>query len=399
MLLNPQAKTCDDIESLTPRAFMADPFQSMAHLERIAQRKTLGTETVAGLSCTHEAFYDKNFKLADGWFALDLGRFPVKLHIVSGRRDGAVQAQSPLGDTHLASSNIQRKSIDPALFAVPEGYTQTASPANASEVASVPGQFKGTAPWGRRLGKGQSMQVTVDPKRPVKVVLRSLADASGGTYVGGTQVPSAGAHAPKSFTLAKKRQRKTVSFSKNEKTQQISIAVDKGLVYAVVSNEKDPFALSAAGKLQDGYLIAKEGQGFSRTRQGSLILPSPGTARIRRPPKLRSSVIRSNTRTRSSTRRCSLPTERRRPGSSRRPKRFGPVRSWSRKQAGSSSDSSSLPWPSRIRVVRRPVRRLAPAARGLVSSGPRPLRHRGRRGRPLVSRRPKHLPKKRRQRS
>jgi len=275
-LLNPQAKTCDDIESYTPRAFMADPFQSMTHLERIARKKTVGTETVAGLSCTHEAFYDKDFKLADGWFAPDLGRFPVQMHLVSGRRDGAVQAHSSLGDTRLALSNIRRESIDPALFTLPQGYTRTTSPADASQAVSVPGQFKGSAPWGRRLGKGQSMQVTVDPKRPVKVMLRNLADASGGTYAAVSQVTSTDAPAPKSFTLAKKGQRKTVSFSKTKKTQQISVAVDKGLVYAVVSNEQDPFALSAAAKLQDGYLIAKEGQGFSADPTRELIIAVTG---------------------------------------------------------------------------------------------------------------------------
>ena len=272
LLLIPQAQRCDDIESFTPRAFMADPFQSIAHLERIAQKKTVGAEPIDGFACTHEAFYDKDFKLADAWFASDLGRFPVKMCLVSGRRDGNVQAQSPLGNTRLELSNIQRKPIDPALFAVPEGYARTTSPASASGAPSVPGQFKGTAPWGRRLGKGHSMQLVVDPQRPVTIKLRNLADASSGTYTAAGQATSANPPEPQSFMLAKKGQRKTVSFSKNKKIRQISIGVDKGLVYAVVSNEKDPFASDADGKLLDGYLIAKEGQGFSVDPARKLII-------------------------------------------------------------------------------------------------------------------------------
>ena len=48
LLLAPQAKTCDEVESLTPRAFMTDPFQSIAHLERVGQRRMVGGESVAG---------------------------------------------------------------------------------------------------------------------------------------------------------------------------------------------------------------------------------------------------------------------------------------------------------------------------------------------------------------
>jgi len=275
LLLNSQKKTCDDIASFTVGAFMADPFQTIAHIEKTSQKKTVGAETVAGYPCAHEAFYDQDFKLADAWFAPDLQRFPVKMHVVSGRHDGGIRVQSPLGDTRLELSNIQRGPIDAALFTVPEGYTRSTSSENASQPIVASGQYKGVAPWGRRIRKGQDLQVKVNPQRPVKIVLRNLTDTSSGTYTASGEGASPDTIEPKSFDLSKKGMRKVVSIPKNKKTRQVSIHVEQGFVYAVVSNERDPFDFDRY-KLLDGYLIAKEGQGFAADPARTLVITVTG---------------------------------------------------------------------------------------------------------------------------
>ena len=255
LLLNPNNRTYDTFENFSPRAYWIDPFQAITYLQENVTRRRIGTDTIAGYACDHDGFYDQDAKLADVWFAGELGAFPVKAHIVSGRKDGAFEVKTNIRDVTLALSNIEAGSIDASVFAIPEEYAkeERSTPARKDKPA-ITRTVKGTAPWGRRIGKGGEIQVAVNPHRPLKLVLKNLTDRSTCRY---RIIPEDGAWdaaPPHPVDLVKKGQTKCLEIEKAKKTAWLSVQVEKGLVYATVTNEADPFAFDRDRKIQEGYL-------------------------------------------------------------------------------------------------------------------------------------------------
>jgi ankyrin repeat protein len=266
-LINPQTKTYKEIKNATFLAYMADPFQSIEKLEEIAKKKKVGTETIAGYTCDRYGYYDQEFKLADVWFAEKLQSFPVKVHMVSGRKDGSIQVKTNWGDTRIALSNIKEGPVDAALFAIPLGFTKELDPAEARKkaVAALPavsGTLKGTAPWGRRITTGGEIQVKVDPQRPVRITLRNLINEAAGSYTIYKKGASKEGAQSKPFTFQKKWESKKIEISRDKKSEWVFIRVGKGLVYATVINEKDPFTFSRDRQLEEGYLTDNSSRGL-----------------------------------------------------------------------------------------------------------------------------------------
>ncbi len=266
-LINPQTRSYQETRNLTLLAYMADPFQSIEKLEEIAKKRKVGTETIAGYTCDRYAYYDQEFKLADVWFAEKLQSFPVKVHMVSGRNDGSIKVKTNWGDTRVALSNIKEGPVDAALFAIPRGFTKELDPVEARKkaVAALPavsGTLKGTAPWGRRITKGGEIQVKVDPQRPVRIMLSNLIDKSAGSYTiyrKGVPMEETGSEL---FSLQRRRERKEIEINQHKKSEWVFIRVSKGLVYATVTNEKNPFSFSRDRQLEEGYLTAKSSRGL-----------------------------------------------------------------------------------------------------------------------------------------
>lgn len=258
ILLNPNTNTYEEFENFSFRAHMIDPFQAITYLEKNVEKRKVGAETVAGYVCDHHAFYDQGFKLADVWFAGKLHAFPIKAHIVSGRDNGNIKVKTNIGDTKLELSHIKEQPIDVALFNVPREFAKAEGPEaprkkTMHSESAITETAKGTAPWGRRIGKGGEIQVRVDPKRPIKIVFNNLVEESTCTY---SILPEGGAQdAAKSNQVVVKRwQKKEIKIDKNKKIGWVFIRVDRGLVFAAVTNETDPFAFDRDKKIQEGYL-------------------------------------------------------------------------------------------------------------------------------------------------
>jgi hypothetical protein len=255
LLLNPNTRTYDEFKNFSPRAYLIDPFQTITYLQENVTRRRIGTDTIAGYACDHDGFYDQDVKLADVWFAGELGAFPVKAHIVSGRDEGAIKVNTNIRDVTLALSNIKAGSIDASVFAIPEGYAKEDRPAPAKQdKPAITRTIKGAAPWGRRIGKGGEIQVAVDPRRPLKIILKNLVDRSSCRY---RLIPENGvsdAAPPHPVDLVKKGQTKRLEIEKAKNTVWVSVQVEAGLVYAAVTNEADPFAFDRDRKIQEGYL-------------------------------------------------------------------------------------------------------------------------------------------------
>jgi hypothetical protein len=265
LLLDAKTKTYEEAKNFTFRAYMLDPFQSVETLERTVEKKMAGIETLAGYACDKYEYFDGSAKLAEVWFSRIL-QFPVKIHIVSGRGEGNINVKTNIGDTRVELRNIKEGPVDPGLFRIPEGYAQAKPPEApkkkaATSLPSVSGMEKGTSPWGRRISQGGEIRVKVDPERPCKIQVTNLADQSAYTLVAFRKgAPENEAH-PKQYTLDKRGQKREVSLGQGKKTQEVSIRVDQGMIYAVVTNEKEEF--DRDDTVREAYLIEKQGIGYT----------------------------------------------------------------------------------------------------------------------------------------
>lgn len=265
LLLDAKMKTYEEVKNFTFRAYMLDPFQSVETLERTVEKKMAGIETLAGYACDKYEYFDGSAKLAEVWFSRIL-QFPVKIHIVSGRGEGNINVKTNIGDTRVELRNIKEGPVDPGLFRIPEGYAQAKPPEApkkkaATSLPSVSGMEKGTSPWGRRISQGGEIRVKVDPERPCKIQVTNLADQSAYTLTAFRKDAPENAAQPKQYTLDKRGQKREVSLGQGKKTREVSIRVDQGMIYAVVTNEKKDF--DRDDTVREAYLIEKQGIGYT----------------------------------------------------------------------------------------------------------------------------------------
>ena len=244
-------------------------FRTVKNLEKTTEKKIVGEETVNGFLCRHYAYYDKDSKLADVWYSKDLGFFPVKASIVSGREDENVSARTTIGgekieNTKIELNNIKIETVDESMFKLPSGLDSIESGQKAKqEITADTGTLNGTAPWGRRISKGGEIRVKTDPGRPLKIALKYFTNDAVCNY---TAIP-VGKTDKELESIEKKHPEKgdfrKVIFSKDKKIEQVNLRVSEGTIFIKVENEVDPFAFSRDKKLEDGYLTAKEIKGVS----------------------------------------------------------------------------------------------------------------------------------------
>ena len=265
LLLDAKTKTYEEAKNFTVQAYILDPFQSVETLERTVEKKPVGTETLAGYACDKYEYFDGSAKLAEVWFSGKL-QFPVKIHIVSGRDEGGINVKTNIGDTRVELRNIKEGPVYPGLFRIPEGYAQAKPPEApkkkaATSLPSVSGMEKGTSPWGRRITQGGEIRVKVDPERPCKIRVTNFADQSAYTLTAFRKDAPENAAQPKQYTLDKRGQKREVSLGQGKKTREVSIRVDQGMIYAVVTNEKKDF--DRDDTVREAYLIEKQGIGYT----------------------------------------------------------------------------------------------------------------------------------------
>ena len=265
LLLDTKTKTYEEAKNFTVQAYMLDPFQSIETLQRTVKKQPAGAETLAGYACDKVEYFDGPAKLAEAWFARDL-QFPLKIHIVSGRDGGGITVKTNIGDTRIELRNIKEGPVDPGLFCIPEGYSPVQKSGavkkkTAASLSSVSGTETGTSPWGRRITQGGEIRVRVDPERPCKILVTNLADQSAYTLTAFRKgTPDTEAN-PKPYTLNKMGKKGETSFGQAKKTREVSIRVDQGLIYAVVTNEKKEFDWDDT--VRESYLIEKQGMGYA----------------------------------------------------------------------------------------------------------------------------------------
>ncbi len=282
ILIPMQSAKHEEFDNFSIQAYMVDPLQTVKNLEKTTEKKITGEETVNGFLCQHYEYYDKEFKLADVWYSKNLGFFPLKARIVSGREDENVSVRTTvkgekIEDTKIELSDIRLETVDESMFELPSGATGMEPGQKEKQDAPADTRIlNGTSPWGRRISKGGEIRVETDPGRPLKISLKYLTDNAVCTY---TAIP-VGKTDQEVESIEKKRPERghfrKLSFSKNKKIEQVNVRGNEGIIFVRVENEVDPFAFSRDKKLEDGYLTAKEIKGISTEPDRRLTLSVTG---------------------------------------------------------------------------------------------------------------------------
>jgi hypothetical protein len=226
---------------------MVDPFQSLVKWDSVLQKKKVGTESVAGYMCNKYEYYDGTAKLAEAWVARDL-KFPVKMHIKSGRSDGTIKVKTNIGDTIVKLSNIKKVSVNPALFEIPAGYAKAEKPKRPAgkkpvALSAVSGTVKGKAPWGRRIAVGGEMVAAVNPKQSVRLKVRNLVkEESVFTVKAFRQGKAINIDITKTFSLKGRGQSRDLFLGLQNKAEEVAVRVEKGRVVAMITAEPSAFA-------------------------------------------------------------------------------------------------------------------------------------------------------------
>ena len=253
-LFNTETKQYQEVKNFTFQAFMVDPFQSLVQWDSVLQKKQVGTESVAGYACDKYEYYDGTAKLAEAWIAKDL-KFPVKMHIKSGRSDGSIKVKTNIGDTIVKLSNIKKVSVNATLFEIPAGYAKAKEPKRPAvkkpvALSSVSGTVKGKAPWGRRIAVGGEMIVAVNPKQSVRLKVTNLVKGeSVFTVKSFRQGKAIDINKPKTYSLKRKQQTKDLLLGLQNKAEEVAVRVEKGLVVAMVTAEPSAFAKETVKEL------------------------------------------------------------------------------------------------------------------------------------------------------
>jgi len=262
-LLNTEAKQYQEVKNFTFQAFMVDPFQSLAKWDSVLQKKKVGTESVAGYVCDKYEYYDGTAKLAEAWVSRDL-KFSLKVFIKSGRNDGSIKVKTNIGDTTVELSNIREVPVNVTLFEIPAGYAKAEEPKRPAgkkqvSLSSVSGTVKGKAPWGRRIAAGGEMRVAVNPEQSVQLKVKNLVkEESVFTVKAFRQGKAIDVDIPETCSLKRKGQTREMLLGLQNKAEEVSVRVEKGLVLAIVTAKPSAFARETVKEL----FLMGSGQGF-----------------------------------------------------------------------------------------------------------------------------------------
>lgn len=254
----------EEFENFSFQAYAVDPFQTIKTIEKTASSKMVGEEIVAGFLCRHYEYYDKDFKLADVWYPLELQSFPVKAHIISGRNDGAVTVMTNIGDTTLELSDIRIETVDASMFRIPTDTRKAESVKKEKQTPPVTGVMEGSSPWGRRIAAGGEIHVKTDPKRPVQIIFEYISNDGACKYWAIPVGKRLDEIKPIEKSRPEKGNRRKIEINKNKKIERIVIRADTGTIFARVVNIEDPFSFGKDVKIEEGYLIGNELKGIAK---------------------------------------------------------------------------------------------------------------------------------------
>lgn len=215
---------------------MNNPFESARYLREKAAEKKAGEETINGVPCR------KIVLVMEGQEVMIIWESPQYDFLMR------VQLPGPDGD-YAELKNVKQEPVSDDLFRIPEGYTLYKEPARvkAPEAAKLPaieGPEKAELPVGRRIAAGGELRVKLNPEGGTKITVINEQAAESTckmTPMSKGQAITAGGVGPRTLIVKFKGASSELSLSGDAKADEVVLAVEKGLVKALVERDSPPF--------------------------------------------------------------------------------------------------------------------------------------------------------------
>lgn len=251
-------KTYRTFPNSSMQSRMNNPFESARYLREKTSEKEAGEETINGVPCRKIVLVMEGQEVMTVWESREYD-FLMR-----------VQQAGPDGD-HAELKNVKQAAVSDDLFRIPEGYTAYEEPAKvrAPEAANLPaieGSEKAELPVGRRIAAGGELRVKVNPEDWTKITVVNEQAAESickMTQMSKGQAVTAFGVGPRTLTMKYKGSSSDLSLRISANTEELVLAVEKGLVKALVER------ISPSGEE-----VKKEAMFFMGRGRGILVNPS-----------------------------------------------------------------------------------------------------------------------------
>ncbi len=229
-------KTYMVLSNSSVQSRMNNPFESARFVREKAVAKEAGEEQVNGVPCRKTVLSMDDREVMTIWESGELD-FPMRIRLAG-----------PDGD-QAELTNVKREPVSDGLFRIPEGYTAYKEPARApapgaAKRPAIAGSEKAELPAGRRIAAGGELRVKMDPGDGARVTIineQATESACQVTPMSRGRAIAAGGAGPRTLTVKFRDADSEMSISGDAKADEVVLAVEKGLVRALVERPALPF--------------------------------------------------------------------------------------------------------------------------------------------------------------
>jgi outer membrane lipoprotein-sorting protein len=237
---------------------MNNPFEGALFIREKAMVKETAEETVNGVPCRKIVLAMEGQEVMTIW--------------ESRQHDFLMRVQSPGPDgDYTELKDIKQEPVSDDLFRIPDGYTRYKEPARiqapaAAKRPAIEGSEKAELPVGRRIAAGGELRVKVNPEDGVQITVVNEQAAESICKVipmSKGQAVTAGGAGPRTLIVKYKDVSSELSLGGDAKVDEVVLAVEKGLVKALVERLPPSFEK-----------VKKESMFFMGQGRGLLVNPS-----------------------------------------------------------------------------------------------------------------------------
>lgn len=229
-------KTYVVLSNSSVQSRMNNPFESARFVREKAVAKEAGEEQVNGVPCRKIGLFMDDREVMTVWESKELD-FPMRIRLAG-----------PDGD-QVELGNVRREPVSDGLFRIPEGFTAYKEPAKspapaAAKRPAITGPEEAELPVGRRIAAGGELRVKMDPGGGARVTIVNEQGAESAcrvTPMSRGRAITAGGAGPRTLTVKFRDADSEMSISGDARADEVVLAVEKGLIRALVERPSLPF--------------------------------------------------------------------------------------------------------------------------------------------------------------
>lgn len=229
-------KTYRTFPNSSMQSRMNNPFESARYVREKAAAKEAGDETINGVPCRKIVLVMEGQEVMTVWESREF--------------DFLMRVQLPGPDVDYAElKNVKQEPVSDDLFRIPEGHTPYKEPARvpaprAAKRPAIEGSETAELPVGRRIAAGGELRVKMNPEDGTQVTVVNEQTTESICKVipmSKGQAVTAGGAGPRTLIVKFKDASSELSISGDAGADEVVLAVEKGLVKALVERLSPPF--------------------------------------------------------------------------------------------------------------------------------------------------------------